>query len=288
VYKKLDTTCAVVLYNPLSDIFENIKSYIDQVDRIYAIDNSEKSKEQIIRGLKKFKKISYIQNKNNLGIAAALNIAVKIAIKSGYKFMLTMDQDSKAPPNMVKDLFNCVKKYKFDINTLGIISPFHQDIYMQSPPIEEVEEILYVMTSGNLLNLNAFEKVGKFSEELFIDRVDHEYCLRLQINGYKVVRVNKIFLTHNLGKVSKYSIFGRTQYVTNHSPLRRYYITRNTLYVINKYRKYFPDYASMEYNNHFYDICKLLLFEKEKFKKIKMIFKGYLDYKKGITGKLLS
>ncbi len=36
-------------------------------------------------------------------------------------------------------------------------------------------------------------------EDLFIDSVDTEYCLRLKKNGYRVVRLNEAILYHPLG-----------------------------------------------------------------------------------------
>lgn len=35
--------------------------------------------------------------------------------------------------------------------------------------------------------------------DLFIDSVNHEYCLRLQKNGYKVIQLNTAIFEHNLG-----------------------------------------------------------------------------------------
>jgi len=52
------------------------------------------------------------------------------------------------------------------------------------------------MTSGNLLNLHAVKQIGGFSEDLFIDRVDQEYCLRLRMNNFRVIQVNFVVFDH--------------------------------------------------------------------------------------------
>ena len=103
------------------------------------------------------------------------------------------------------------------------------------------------MTSGNLVNLDAFRQVGPFMDELFIDSVDHEYCIRLQINGYKVIQLNGVLLEHTLGERRKHlfiyplNFFKKNKsivsykIVNNHNYIRKYYMVRNRLYVSRKY-----------------------------------------------------
>jgi rhamnosyltransferase len=55
------------------------------------------------------------------------------------------------------------------------------------------------MTSGNLIHLTAHKIIGGFNEKLFIDYIDHEYCPRLHINGFSVIRANKAMLFHKVG-----------------------------------------------------------------------------------------
>ena len=80
----------VVLYEPGDCVLNNINSYIDSLETLYIVDNSSSNNSKKFKG----KKIRYIYNKGNLGIAEALNIGAKRAIKDGYKWLLTMDQDS--------------------------------------------------------------------------------------------------------------------------------------------------------------------------------------------------
>jgi len=145
---------------------------------------------------------------------------------------------------------------------------------------------LVVMTSGNLLNIKAYEKIGGFWEDLFIDRVDHEYCLRLKQNNYRVIQINSLILEHPLGRFSKHILLNRTYFTSNHPGYRRYYVVRNTLHVVKKYRKIFPEYVRMEKGIFFRDLRRIILFEADKINKLKMIVKGYIDFKKNVFGKL--
>ena len=109
----------VILYNPELSILENIKSYIDQVEKLYVVDNSEASNESLIQEIKSFSKIEYIPNKYNIGIAAALNIGARKAIEEGFDYLLTMDQDSETPPRMVANLLNCFS----EDSKIALVSP---------------------------------------------------------------------------------------------------------------------------------------------------------------------
>ncbi len=195
-----------------------------------------------------------------------------------------MDADSKATPNMITLMLECLELY--DHKTIGIISPLHKNKFgkFSEKNIQENEigsKILTTMTSGNLLNLNAYKKVGPFIDKLFVDSVDHEFCLRLNLNNFLVIQANKVILKHNLGNLKKCFWF----YSTNYSPVRHYYATRNRLYLINRYKKDFPDFCKKESIGILKDFIRILIAENQKFLKIKAMIQGYKDYRKNIFGK---
>ena len=113
-------------------------------------------------------------------------------------------------------------------------------------PTNEYDSPFNVMTSGNVINLDAFKAVGGFSDEYFIDCVDFDFCAKLRQCGYQILRLNKIKLNHSLGKYKKKVIFGKAYTSFEHSALRRYYIVRNRLYFCNKFKDVFPEYCGLE------------------------------------------
>jgi rhamnosyltransferase len=280
-------SASVVLYNPSLSIIDNILSYSNQVTKLYVVDNSETPNNILINQLSRINSIELIQNNENLGIAEALNIAAGKAIRDGFDFLLTMDQDTSIPAGMVNELFTIIQNHGYNLDEIGIISPFQRDSLINSMPKKSIEDdLLFVITSGNLLNLKAFSIAGDFRRDLFIDRVDHDFCLRLKMHGYKIIRVNSMVVEHHLGNISKHSFFGRVQYTTNHSYIRRYYIFRNTLYVSNVFKNSFPEYSRKERSFLLYEIVKIILFEKDKLMKLAYCYKGFVDYKKNRMGKL--
>lgn len=63
----------VVLYNPDDSVEENINSYVNQLDILYAVDNSERKNKELIERLRQNQKICYIDNHGNKGIAVAFS-----------------------------------------------------------------------------------------------------------------------------------------------------------------------------------------------------------------------
>ena len=276
------TAAAVILFNPDLNVIDNLKTYINQVEKLYVIDNSETYCDPVIEKIKSLNNPDYTFNKSNLGIAAALNIAANKAIKEGYEYLLTMDQDSKASPGMVSKL----REIMLSAENIGIVTADHTNPELHESSIEKrTEEILYTMTNGNLLNLKAYQATGDFLEPLFIDHVDHEYCLRLNKNNFKVIKTNQAIVYHKLGSEKRKKLFSINFYPTYHAPVRLYYRTRNRFYIDRMYKKTFPHYVREDRKHFFRELIDMIICEKELLKKISMIIRGYLDYRKNILGK---
>lgn len=274
----MNLAAVVVFYNPSDANIQNIKKYEQSVDQLFIVDNSD---DDIIR-YQDTKKIKYIKLHENKGIAYALNKGAKEAIAQGFNWLLTLDQDSQ----ITKEIIENLKKYleTHDTKKIGLISPYH-DIQTEEEIKGDEEEMIEVMTSGNIINLEAYQKIGGFKDWLFIDCVDTEYCMNLNIHGYKVLRLNKIKMKHQLGNLKIHTLFGKKYPCYNHGPIRRYYIVRNNLYINQMYHEKYPDYCEHLLRVQKGQVKRILAFEKEKRKKLTMMYRGYKDFKKGIKGK---
>lgn len=278
--EKLKIAGIVTLYNPTDQDIKNIDTYIDDIDRLYVIDNTE-GKDNKSR-IPSNEKIKYIFKNENLGVATALNMGAKNAIEEGYKYLLTMDQDTTFKPGVMKKLKEVINNT--DMSKIGIVTPWHHTKLIDKKPETETDDPHDVMTSGNILNLDIWQKIGGFKDWFFIDGIDIEYCMNLHKNGYKILRVNSVEIDHNLGDLFYKNIRGRLFLCTNHSPIRRYYIMRNYHYILDMYKDVEPSYCySLVSQRH--NMIGVLLFEKQKIKKIRKYIQGLRDYKKGIKGK---
>ncbi len=273
----------VILFEPDLSVDLNILSYLNEIDKLYIVDNSEKNHFVISESLAN-SKIVYIRNTSNLGVAEAINIAANLAVLDSYDFLLTMDQDSSFEAQDIAELVNLANK--IEANDIGIISPLHTNRTINQNPIKmELEEVDFVMTSGNLLNLKSFINVGEFLSILFIDHVDHEYCLRLRSNGYKILEAKHIHLIHSLGRLSKVNILGIIKFkFVSHSPIRLYYVVRNGFYVARKYKKVFPEFRRLSNKLVVKEFVKIL-FEQNKLERLEMFFLGIKHFRSSRMGK---
>lgn len=268
---------AVVLYNSDFNVLNNIDTYINQVQKLYVIDNSTDINDKIIEALKSNSKIKYHSFHKNKGIATALNWCAREAIRDGFRVLLTMDDDTRTPSNMISVMVNFWNQYPYPI---GILSGVHH----HKPATVPHKRLFYTLTSGNLLNLDAYQKIGGFKDDLFIDHVDHEYGFRLNNNGYHVVELQNLHLDHKLGysqQIKLGSIVLR-KYGTN-SPIRLYYYARNGLYVSRSQFAEHPEFGWMYTKEMIRRWIKTLLFDENRKVRVKMLAKGMFD---GWNGRL--
>ena len=281
----------IVSYNPDSNLFDSINLLLNQIEKVIIVDNG--SKEKYVKYIKSINedKIEIILNKENLGVATALNIGVRKALENGYEWILTMDQDSKASPDMVKKMFNVYNSINRE-ERKDILSIFPNFVDERIQSIEEnsnMNSYEYVdadITSGNLLRKEVFEKVGFFDDSLFIDLVDTDFCMRLNEKGIKMIKIRDAVLYHSLGESKTIKGILGSFNTSNHSALRRYYMTRNRFYIWEKYKGLNSFTLNRDKKLFKKEFVKIILGEKDKVNKIKMVLRGYKDYKKGIKGKL--
>ena len=268
-----------VIYNPDKTVNNAIESYLPFLSRLYIVDNSIQNNEKFFE---KYKNVKYIPNMKNLGIATALNIGAEIAYKEKFDWILTMDQDSIFENDNLQKLINYFKKV--NLKKVGIVSPWHETKEKKEKSCKKVERIVEVMTSGNFVNLHAWKDVGGWKNWLFIDCVDIEFCMNLNIHNYDVIRYNESCLKHNLGNIKIHHLFGKNFASTNHNYIRQYYMIRNMLYLSDLYKTYFPKNIYSMKRGALGRLKNIIIWEKDKFRKIRNMYRGYRDYKRNIKG----
>ncbi|MBD5440359.1 MAG: glycosyltransferase [Treponema sp.] len=259
-------SAVVVWFNPDEKCIENLRTYHPYVERIYVIDNSESDNSDM---LAKISNIVYIPNFENKGIAVALNQGCERALSDGFDWCMTMDQDSSWEKDELGKYFTLVGENSNDSmnvsfatsaqyvvipNVCSDIKHFllkitgKPRIKIAGCPTYSMVSCDRVITSGNIINLFAWKKVGKFYEPFFIDEVDHEFCYRLRENGFSIIQFPQVQMNHVLG-VQKKTFW---QCDLNHHKKRLYYIFRNSLCLKNMHHEYFK---RLNYKKHLCKIC---------------------------------
>ena len=268
----------VVLYNPdVKKIKLIIKEYYEKVNYFFFVDNFLKNINELEKNIRNMSdKIIIIKNTENQGIAKALNQLLKISYEKDINYLLTLDQDSFIEYNHI----NNMKKYIND--NIAIVCPEIIDLNKKKNKYlkNEYEQVNRCITSGSLMNLNVCRKIGYFDEKMFIDYVDFDYCKRITLKGYKILKIKDCFLKHEIGKRTIKKFFGVYVYPTNHSSKRVYFYFRNIHYYCLKFKN------KMTYKEKIYEIIRIMwkyisiiLYEKDKKEKIKNANKGFLDAK---------
>ena len=270
----------VVLYHPdAGQVSALVASLQGQVGPIYLVDNSVPPVTALGELLQRMEQVRYLPNHANLGIAAALNCGAHQALQDGCDLLLTMDQDSNPAADMVAQML--AVRGEPAHQPLGMLAPFQITPAQQpSAGLPLLTQVMTPMTSGCLLELDAYRSVGPFRGDFFIDFVDNEYCLRLRRAGFGVIRVNRALLRHQVGELRTYGPF----VATNHGPLRRYYKSRNRLYVFVEYFSSFPGHCLFDLIRLLKEIGSILLFEQGKAAKFRMMLRGALHFLQGRSG----
>jgi rhamnosyltransferase len=273
--------CLVISYNPEDRLFNLIDTLEHQTDQIIMVDNN--SNPQAINRILTFiegKEAILIRNKENLGIAKALNQGILLAREMGYEWIVTFDQDSIPYPNIIDVLRDVYFLYpdKERIGAIGVNFPTSttQSYY----PVSKHKKYSvrdYLITSGCLMSIEAYTLVGGFRDDFFIDNVDLEYSLRLKKYGKVSLITNAWGMKHNAGHPDVKRFLGMEVISTNHNSFRRYYMSRNHVVLSKEYFLRFPYFIAKLNYFYFLSLFKILLVEDDKIGKMRASIKGIID-----------
>lgn len=276
----------IVLYNPTDDVIENIASYINALAVLYVVDNSEAVDEDLVHRLQLLSpKIIYLPQNGNAGIATALNVGAGTAVAAGFAWLLTMDQDSRFNSDAFFDLWQAEA---LPLHDVGLIAASYTDSYDRWQKLYNgyFNEIHFAITSGNIINLKAWQQVNGFEDKLFIDEVDHDYCLKLRSHHYKVLITQQIFFSHAIGHIHKKGagILQAERDIKLHIPLRYYYMARNVLYMCKKY--IFTDFrfVALRFFYLIKGLIKIIMHYPDKGPYFKYFFAGVKDFMRSNYG----
>ena len=264
----------IVTFNPnIQRLKQNLEAIWqnDSIDYLIIVDNHSDNITDILQLVGDNPAISLVCLSENKGIAFALNQICQRAIKRGYAWTATLDQDSILEEKAI-DSFRTFTQSQ----DLGIICPRIEDRNMGTLYAKTTQGYEYIercITSGNLVNLKAWQTIGGYHEEMFIDGVDFDYCLRLKEAGYRILRNNATCLIQEIGHGQRGKILGHSVAILNHSPIRLYYMTRNYLYIGKKHLQ--MKYWTMEVIKRIFIVLK---YENNRKEKMRYVFLGFQDF----------
>ncbi|NOX76409.1 MAG: glycosyltransferase [Gammaproteobacteria bacterium] len=282
----VENTCAVVVtYFPDDDVVSRLKKIQKQLPTIIIVDNA--SNEHCLSVLRKFSSmgsVSLVENEDNEGVGKALNQGASIALVEGFSWVLTLDQDTLISEDMFDTLAQVYDESGRRSPLIGSnymeLSSKRQIVHGDSISGQNFLEQKTVITSGMLVSLGLFRRIGGFREDYFIDSVDHEYCLRTRDNHFPVMISCKLLMWQTIGRPRP---DGKRVLVFDHPPIRKYYMARNTIVTLREYFMREPVWALRQVIRLVVELVSIVLFEKDKWNKGYAFCRGIVD---GIKNKM--
>ncbi|MEA3491836.1 MAG: glycosyltransferase [Campylobacterota bacterium] len=254
-----------VLFKPSESVYENIKTYLDYISSLYIVDNSPTTSNTLKKILGE-KKVKLLSSSINIGLSKAYNLGLDRASQDGYSWLMVMDQDSFFDTLQIENFLEDFKKTKK--NSLALYAPLHNSKFLSQ---SEDRSVSIVMSSASIVNVDTALTLGGFDNALFIDEVDHEFCMRIEQEGFIILQNHKTFVNHFLGKIGE---DGRVKY----SATRLYYMVRNHLYIKNRYQNIYPEYFETRVPYIRKMIITQIWYHKQKMRRTMMVLAGIKDY----------
>jgi rhamnopyranosyl-N-acetylglucosaminyl-diphospho-decaprenol beta-1,3/1,4-galactofuranosyltransferase len=316
-----DSVCAVVVtYNRkdlLIECLESLKKQTRPIQGIYLIDNDstdgtpelllEKGyiselppqnlkepweKEFIIQNLTNGEEIKlyYVRMHENTGGSGGFYEGVKRGYERGYDWLWLMDDDAEPKEDALEILSiyfknsNIVGLAGSVLSQNGIIQINHRvkinlknvfpiQILLQLEEYQkQTVEIDMASFVGLLVKRNAIENIGFPKKDFFIHNDDLEYCIRLRSIG-KILLVPKSIIFHK--ETAKTGGIEKKLLLT-------YYGKRNLVWLGRKYSENQVLFYCQITKSLLKDILDIVLYDDNKFKRIKFMLNAYLD---GLRGK---
>lgn len=168
---------------------------------------------------------------SNRGLAAALNTGIGIARELGATHCLLLDQDSRPAGDMVATLLaaeNAALAHGLPLAGLGPLLPEirQHEPAVDTAPVPGLRPAELLVTSGSLVRLSVFDRVGVMDESLFIDNVDLDWSFRARALGFATCVVDAATMQHRIGERRR---LAGGLVVAVHTPDRLYYMMRNRM-----------------------------------------------------------
>lgn len=225
----IKVTAIVVTYNSEVSMLDAVLSALSPQCKLLIVDNSTNSNSTVeIRELAGLHGAECLSLGSNFGIAYAQNRGIEHALKNGAADVLLMDDDSVAPPDLVRGLMTARAQFPMQpiVISARIVDEQGRDMSnRQAQPEKCLTPCSELTSSGTLIPANVFERVGLFDESLFIDCVDFEWGWRALAEGIPLMLSNIDSIGHRLGEGKRFGL-------RIPSPIRHYYQYRNVTRII--------------------------------------------------------
>lgn len=281
------SVCAVIVtFHPSARMVGAIADVFEQVDGLVVVDNGSNADElDLLRMSSQNLGFDLIENGENLGIADALNQGVRWSKSRNYPWVILFDQDSRITDGFITQMFAAWECHPHREQVVSVHPRYVDSETGIEPLVRRARDggPVLSMTSGALMPVWIFDRIGEFASEYFIDWVDFEYCFRIRAAGYLIADSRQAVLLHRAGRPQSLSFLGFSFRPTHHSAMRRYYLSRNRIAVYRKYFRAFPIWVLQSMYESLRETFKCFLGDQNRARKFRNFLLGTWD---GLTGRM--
>lgn len=239
----------VVTYKPeLKALRRLLDTLVPQVESVVIVDNGSSDNLAALGKQGSATAVEVLCLGENRGIATAQNVGIQWARDRGAEFVLLMDQDSAPPSDLVVKLQFALADLEKAGEKVAAVGPRFVDsrwgenktrspfsrfkngrmVGCYPPDGSSYVAVDFLIASGSLISMKAFDAIGGMIEELFIDYVDIEWGVRARQMRWSLYGIWDIVMKHDLGD-DCVVVLGHS--IPVHSPLRHYYAIRNAAWL---------------------------------------------------------
>ncbi len=206
---RADTAVAVVFFRPSPAQSARIVERFAGRMPVLVYDNGGIPAEALAR-LRATEGLTLLGEGRNRGIAAALNALAEAAAAAGFSRLFLLDQDADATVETAQALGRALDRLAGAERPPAVVGPapaanpgHKAPRYPLRPGIPRragFDPVEFLATSGSLVDLAAFGRVGPFREDFFIDAVDLEWCFRAWDRGMSCWMDPATAIPHSVGR----------------------------------------------------------------------------------------
>lgn len=285
----------VILFHPSEAHLMRAVAMRSECDRLLVVDNSPQPDSRAA-SLMREAGIEVLHHGNRHGIAGAFNCGVSALFERGADAVALFDQDSDAPSGY----FDVMRERCASLGGMAFMAGpriFDENDQRFLPELSTsglgvarltlradaaMQRCAFLISSGCVLSREAFARLGRFDETLFIDHVDTEYCLRALVRNVPIYVVPSLVLSHRIGSRHRHRLGPFEVTTMNHPAFRRYYSARNAMHLALQYGLRLP-VAVIPNLLTLWQIVQIALLEKHKPGKLHAIALGLVD---GLFGRM--
>lgn len=228
----MSTVVAVIpVFRAPEDLPGRVLALTEQVRTVVLVDDGTDS----LDGFAEHPSIEKVPLSENRGIAHALNVGIERARSIGATHILTLDQDSTAPPGFVERMLGVIASAEADgVSVAAAVPEIVGDQRVMR--LDDARFAFDPIQAGQLVPIDVFDEIGGFAEDFFIDAVDSDFTVRAEDQGRRFVVADDERIGHGLGELVPLMLFGRhvrlagkPRHVLYHAPFRTYYMVRNSV-----------------------------------------------------------